>query len=116
LRVRGVTYSDGTSSELAIFEQARELRAAFGAETIRHYIISHTESVSDLLEVLLLQKECGLMRGTLAPGDSSLATVDLIVVPLFETIEDLRAAEPIMREFYDLPGVEALVRTGANKT
>ena len=110
LRVRGVTYSDGTSSELAIFEQARELRAAFGAETIRHYIISHTESVSDLLEVLLLQKECGLMRGTLAPEDSSLATVDLIVVPLFETIEDLRAAEPIMREFYDLPGVEALVR------
>jgi phosphoenolpyruvate carboxylase len=28
----------------------------------RHYIISHTESVSDLLEVLLLQKEVGLLR------------------------------------------------------
>ena len=36
--------------------------------------------------------------------------IDLIVVPLFETIEDLRAAEPIMRAFYDLPGVETLVR------
>jgi phosphoenolpyruvate carboxylase len=110
LRVRGVAYSDGTQSELAIFERARELRQFFGAETIRHYIISHTESVSDLLEVLLLQKECGLMRGSLAPGDISRSTVDLIVVPLFETIEDLRAAEPIMREFYDLPGIETLVR------
>ncbi len=110
LRVRGVTYSAGAESELAIFERARELRQAFGNEAIRHYIISHTESVSDLLEVLLLQKECGLLHGSLAPGDISRTTVDLIVVPLFETIEDLRAAEPIMREFYDLPGIETLIR------
>ena len=106
LRVRGVAYSEDTRKELAIFEQARELRAAFGAEAIRHYIISHTETVSDLLEVLLLQKECGLMRGSL----TSRAAVDLIVVPLFETIEDLRAAELIMRAFYDLPGIEMLLR------
>ena len=110
LRVRGVAYSDGTRNELAIFEQARELRAAFGTEAIRHYIISHTESVSDLLEVLLLQKECGLMRGSLAPDEASCVVVDLIVVPLFETIEDLRAAEPIMRAFYNLPGVETFIR------
>ncbi|MDB5649987.1 MAG: ppc, partial [Hyphomicrobiales bacterium] len=110
LRVRGVIYSEGALKELAIFERARELRAAFGPQTIRNYIISHTESVSDLLEVLLLQKECGLMRGTLAAGDASRAAVDLIVVPLFETIGDLRAAEPILREFYDLPGIEALIR------
>ncbi len=110
LRIRDVTYSAGAESELAILERARELRQTFGAEAIRHYIISHTESVSDLLEVLLLQKECGLLHGSLAPGDLSNTTVDLIVVPLFETIEDLRAAEPIMREFYDLPGIETLVR------
>ena len=41
------------------------MRQRYGAEALRHYIISHTEDVSDLLEVLLLQKECGLMRGTL---------------------------------------------------
>jgi phosphoenolpyruvate carboxylase len=42
--------------------------------------------------------------------------VDLIVVPLFETIEDLRNAAPIMREFYALPGVAALVkRSGAEQ-
>ncbi|MDQ0473377.1 phosphoenolpyruvate carboxylase [Labrys wisconsinensis] len=110
LRVRNVAYSELTEGELAIFEAARRLRLDFGADAIRHYIISHTETVSDLLEVMLLQKECGLMRGTLAPAEAANAEVDLIVVPLFETIEDLRAAEPIMRAFYDLPGIETLIR------
>jgi len=77
----------------------------YGREALRHYIISHTESVSDLLEVLLLQKECGLLTGTLDAG----ATNALIVVPLFETIGDLREAEPIMRAFYALPGITELV-------
>nr|WP_227001460.1 phosphoenolpyruvate carboxylase [Pulveribacter suum] len=107
LRVVGARYSEHTQGELAIFETARALLQRYGREAIRHYIISHTETVSDLLEVLLLQKEAGLMQGTL--GDSD-ACVQLIVVPLFETIEDLRNAAPIMREFYALPGVAQLVR------
>lgn len=115
LRVRNANYSAETRGELAIFETAEQVRAAFGAEAIRHYIISHTETISDLLEVLLLQKECGLMRGTLAPGQAAQATVELIVVPLFETIGDLRAAEPIMRGFFDQPGIEALVRNSGGE-
>ena len=83
------------------------MRAAFGARAIRHYIISHTETVSDLLEVLVLQKEAGLLRGTL--GTTKRARNDLIVVPLFETIDDLRSAPTIMRDFYDLPGIDALI-------
>jgi phosphoenolpyruvate carboxylase len=138
LRVVGATYSDHTKGELAIFEAARLARARFGKESIRHYIISHTETVSDLLEVLLLQKEIGLMHGTLEapklgtdvfslptegarpslgrPGAVAPAVNDLIVVPLFETIEDLRNAAPIMREFYALPGIAQLVkRSGAEQ-
>jgi phosphoenolpyruvate carboxylase len=105
LRVMGHDYSELARGELAVFEAARQALAQFGRHAIRHYIISHTEDVSDLLEVLLLQKECGLMRGTL---DDS-AHADLIVVPLFETIEDLRQAEPIMRAYYALPGVLPMV-------
>jgi len=112
LRVRGTAYSEHAQSELAIFEMARQMRQRFGNEAIRHYIISHTESVSDLLEVLLLQKEAGLLRGTLDAD----AVCDLIVVPLFETIEDLRNAAPIMRAFYALPGIANLVeRSGAEQ-
>ena len=107
-RASGSTYSAHTDSELAIFEAARLARARFGKQAIRHYIISHTEAVSDLLEVLLLQKEMGLMHKTLQDG----ASCDLIVVPLFETIEDLANAAPIMREFYALPGIAAMVQRG----
>ncbi|HRN65157.1 MAG TPA: phosphoenolpyruvate carboxylase, partial [Alicycliphilus sp.] len=111
LRVVGAQYSELATSEIAIFETARQMRERYGADAIRHYIISHTETVSDLLEVLLLQKEVGLMQGQLDAG----ARADLIVVPLFETIEDLRNAAPIMREFYQLPGIAQLVRAGGGE-
>ena len=106
LRVHGAQYSEHTVAELAIFTMAGQMHRSYGRESIRHYIISHTETVSDLLEVLVLQKEVGLLRGTLDAQGMN----DLIVVPLFETIEDLRNAAPIMRDFYALPGVAELVR------
>ncbi|WP_395703871.1 phosphoenolpyruvate carboxylase [Aquabacterium sp.] len=106
LRVRGAAYSELAQGELAIFETAVEMLALYGREALRHYIISHTEDVSDLLEVLLLQKESGLLTGTLDDG----ATNALIVVPLFETIGDLRNASEIMRKFYALPGITELVK------
>ena len=107
LGVMGANYSELALKELAIFETAREMLETFGKDAIRHYIISHTETVSDLLEVLLLQKETGLMRGTLGNKTS---TCDLIVVPLFETIEDLRCAADIMGGFYAIDGVAQLVK------
>ncbi|SNC65317.1 phosphoenolpyruvate carboxylase [Polynucleobacter victoriensis] len=106
LRVVGHQYSEFAISEIAIFEAAKRVRQLFGKDAIRHYIISHAETVSDLLEVLLLQKEVGLMNGNLGKD----ATADLIVVPLFETIEDLRNAAPIMRDFYALPGILNLIK------
>jgi phosphoenolpyruvate carboxylase len=111
LRVVNFEYSEHARSELAIFEAAKRARQRYGSPAILHYIISHTESVSDLLEVLLLQKETGLMRGILAED----ATAELIVVPLFETIADLQSAAPIMREFYDLPGIAEMVKRSSNE-
>lgn len=113
LRVTGAPYSDLARGELAIFEAAAVARQSYGVQALRHYIISHTETVSDLLEVLLLQKECGLMHGTL---DDPASRTDLIVSPLFETIADLRNAPEIMKGFYALPGVTALLaRSGAEQ-
>jgi phosphoenolpyruvate carboxylase len=115
LRVRGAEYSPLAQGELAIFEAAREALAAYGRNAIRHAIISHTEDVSDLLEVLLLQKECGLMVGAL-DDEASPARAALITVPLFETIDDLRRSAAIMRAFYALPGITALmVASGAEQ-
>jgi phosphoenolpyruvate carboxylase len=106
LRVRAAQYSEHAQGELAIFETAGRMLQRFGRDALRHYIISHTEDVSDLLEVLLLMKETGLMRGELHEH----AVTDLIVVPLFETIGDLRNAAPIMRAFYELPGIVGMMK------
>jgi len=106
LRIPEASYQPHTLSELAIFEAARQARQRFGAAAIRHTIISHTQSVSDLLEVLLLQKEAGLLHGTLEGA----ARAELIVVPLFETITDLRQASAIMQAYLRLPGIEPMLR------
>jgi phosphoenolpyruvate carboxylase len=87
-------YSAECQKELAIFHAVRLLRATFGAQAIENTIISHTEALSDLLEVHVLLKACGLYKHGQATA--------LQVVPLFETIEDLIAAPQIMQEFLDL--------------
>ncbi|MEJ7138459.1 phosphoenolpyruvate carboxylase [Amphibiibacter pelophylacis] len=112
LTVPHAAYSEKTASELAIFRAARERLAEYGRAALRHYIISHTEDVSDLLEVLVLLKEAGLMR----QFGTETARCDLIVSPLFETIADLDASARIMGEFYALPGILPMVqRSGAEQ-
>jgi phosphoenolpyruvate carboxylase len=96
------SYSDTTNSELQILRTAREIRKRYGGRAIRNYIISHTETVSDLLEVLLLQKETGLLR-------PSQGRHDVMVIPLFETIPDLQRAGDIMAEWMAIPMVSTLI-------
>ncbi|WP_206953497.1 phosphoenolpyruvate carboxylase [Trinickia acidisoli] len=109
LRSPYLEYSPLVQSELAVLETARRTRERFGARSVRNYIISHTETVSDLVEVLLLQKEAGMLEGTLGGERGAGAKNALMVIPLFETIPDLRNAPVIMREFFALPGVDVLL-------
>ncbi|WP_460840177.1 phosphoenolpyruvate carboxylase [Noviherbaspirillum agri] len=104
-------YSAETASELTILQTAREIRQRYGDRAIRNYIISHTETVSDLLEVLLLQKETGLlhMEWDASTGQVADARMELMVIPLFETIPDLRCAAQIMERFMALPQVRHLI-------
>ena len=105
-----INYSDETNSELSILRAAKAIRQRYGARAIRNYIISHTETVSDLLEVLLLQRETGLLRTEW--NDASMpidADLELMVIPLFETIPDLRCASEIMESLMALPQVSRLI-------
>ena len=97
-------YSPETSGELAILSTARSIHASHGAAALPHLIVSKTASVSDLLEAVLLAREAGLMR----PGDEP--TIALRVIPLFETIDDLRRCGEIMERFFAVPGMLALAR------
>lgn len=89
-------YSEETESELAILREVKIAHIRYGREAVTNYIISKAASVSDLLEVALLLKESGLLRlGT--------AALDLNIVPLFETIEDLRKGPAVMGQAFELP-------------
>ncbi|WP_321929323.1 phosphoenolpyruvate carboxylase [Paraburkholderia guartelaensis] len=114
LRSPYLDYSDLVKSELDVLEMARVTREKFGARAVRNYIISHTETVSDLLEVMLLQKETGLMSGRLGHAED-FAKAALMVIPLFETIPDLRHAPGIMRDLLALPGLDAIVEHQGNE-
>jgi phosphoenolpyruvate carboxylase len=78
-----------------VFRAIRDSQEAFGADVIRCYVISFTHSVSDVLEVLLLAKEAGLFRWR-ARGADLVAESDLDIAPLFETVDDLRAADGLL--------------------
>ncbi len=99
------TYADETQRELQTLAAAAEIKRRYGPDAIRAYIVSNTTSVSDLLEVYVLLKEVGLF----VPGPS--AGTDIFAEPLFETIEDLRAAPETMARYLGLPLVRGLLAT-----
>jgi phosphoenolpyruvate carboxylase len=84
-----LSYSEETESELAILRATAEAHRRYGRDAVPHYVISQTTGVSDILETAVLLKEVGLLR----PRDGVL---DIDIVPLFETIEDLRNCGAVM--------------------
>jgi len=104
-------YSDEARKELAVFVAARRARERYGAAAVRNTIISHTETLSDLLETVVLLKEAGLARQARRGAP---AEVDLHVIPLFETIGDLRNAAQIMQSALALRGLLRFYPLGPN--
>ena len=98
-----IEYSEETQGELAIFFAARELRARYGAAALPNAIISKTDGASDLLEVALLLKEAGLLKPASTLGGSESPSLAMNIIPLFETIEDLRNGPAIMQRLFNLP-------------
>jgi len=94
LRSPYLKYSDEVAKELAILDTAAQMHRRFGPQALPNYIISKTDSVSDLFEVALLLKEAGLLH----PGESP--RLDLNIIPLFETIDDLQSCGPIMDRLF----------------
>ncbi|AHK35882.1 phosphoenolpyruvate carboxylase [Rhodococcus opacus PD630] len=96
--------SEETAKELSILRAAAEVVRRIGQAAIEHYIISMCTSVSDLLEVQVLLKEVGLLN-----LDSDLPHSSVHVVPLFETIDDLRAGAATLSAALSVPEFRSLV-------
>ena len=97
------SYSELTQRELDIADKVAELKQRFGSGAIANYVISKAQSISDMLETAVLMKEAGLFT----PGE--LPDAALRIVPLFETIQDLRASADVMRSYFELPFVRAML-------
>ena len=78
------------------FAALREAVVEHGPEAAGTVIVSFTRQPSDLLAVQLLARGAGLYR----PGDGGAASSDVDVVPLFESIDDLRRSPEVMRELF----------------
>ena len=104
-----ITYSDHTRHELAIFNEARKIKDEFGEDAVTQSIISNCEQPSDLLTLALLLKESGLLVVENGKPHSRIN-----IVPLFETIEALENACPVMETMFRLDWYDALLESRGN--
>ena len=84
---------DASTSTLGLFQMTAEWMQDLDREAVGHFILSMTRSVADILGVYLLAKYAGLFSNH-ASGNYC----RLPIVPLFETIDDLRRAPEIMQK------------------
>jgi phosphoenolpyruvate carboxylase len=96
-------YTDVPQSELRIMQAAAEIHRRFGRDALPNHIISKTDAVSDMLEVALMLQQVGLLEGS--------DTLHVNIIPLFETIEDLRGGGKIMDELFSLPWYRKLLKS-----
>ena len=97
-----VEWSASTAETFDVLRVVHRLQQEFGSRICRTYVISMSHTVSDLLEVLLLAKEAGLV-------DPMAQRSNLLVVPLFETVEDLKAAPAVMERLFSDPFYRQLI-------
>lgn len=102
LLYEGIELSEEAFNTIETFRVIKWAREHISPEAIGSYIISMTHRVSDILTVLLLAKEVDLYRErdiSLNSGENQ----GIDVVPLFETIEDLRRAGELIDSLFSLP-------------
>ena len=104
---------DGLSAEanetLATFRTIAQMREQIDREAFGALILSMTHSATDVLGVYLLAKEGGLFTDA-----QSVERCTLPVVPLLETIPDLRRAPAILKELLAVPLVQRSLRLHHN--
>ena len=96
-------FSPTVQGELRIMQAAADIHRRFGRAALPNYIISMTKGVSDLLEVALMLQQANIL-------DSGNA-LHINIVPLFETIADLRGCGAIMNELFSIPYYRALLNS-----
>ncbi|MFT4114476.1 phosphoenolpyruvate carboxylase [Silvibacterium sp.] len=103
--------SDSTREVIETMRTIAEVKAGSSPETIRQYVISGAASVEDVLNVAWLAR----LGGVNVPGNAETGDPGLMIVPLFETIEDLRNAPEICRTLWTMPAYKQLLASWGNE-
>ncbi|MDZ4835226.1 MAG: phosphoenolpyruvate carboxylase [Candidatus Melainabacteria bacterium] len=90
-------FSDQTNETIETFRTMAQLQDKHGVLALDTYIVSMTRSASDLFCILLMAKEAGFLDAENYP------TRTISIVPLFETIGDLRDAPQLLDLLLSLP-------------
>jgi len=90
---------------IGLFRLIREVRECLDREAVGTFILSMTHDVADILGVYLLAKQAGLFADA-----AGVESCTLPIVPLFESIDDLRRAPEIVRDLLQVPLVRRTVR------
>lgn len=101
-------YSAVAQSELRIMQTAAQIQQRFGRAALPNHIISKTDAVSDMLELALMLQQVQLLASGATPA------LHINIIPLFETIEDLRGCGPIMDELFAIPYYRELLKSRGN--
>ncbi len=104
-----VAYSAAACYELDIFRATHQIKHDFGEDAISQSIISNCEKPSDLLALALILKETGLLK-----IENGKPVSRINIVPLFETIDALANACPVMETLFALDWYRALVSSRDN--
>lgn len=102
--------SEKTAKSIRVFDAIGSVKKKYGSKAIENYIISMSTKPSDILEVLLLAKE----RGIISLSETEESSPSLNIVPLFETIEDLRGCAEVMKSLYSTPLYRSHLKTQRN--
>jgi phosphoenolpyruvate carboxylase len=94
--------SDESDRTLTAFHAIREAQKRYGPQVIESYIISMTETASDVLEAAVLAREAGLI-------DLRQDKADIGLVPLVETIDDLQQSSRLLDDLFSIPQYRRLV-------
>jgi phosphoenolpyruvate carboxylase len=92
-----------------LFRLVRDIQRALDREAFGSFILSMTHSAADVIGVYVVAKLSGLFLDS-----AGIELCTLPIVPLFETIPDLRAAPAIMRELFAVPAIRRSIRRQGN--